>query len=328
MEARPTDEAEHGTDLLADMIRVRTMEERCAELYGESLIRGFLHLAIGEEAIAAGVLRVLEPRDAVLCTYREHGHALLRGLSARSIMAEMFGKAEGCSGGRGGSMHLFDADQRFYGGNAIVGGHLPIAVGLAMADQMQETGAVTACFFGEGAMAEGEFHEAMNLAALWDAPVLFCCENNLYAMGTSLETSESETDLALKASSYAVPAWAVDGMDALAVHDAAQRAVAMIRGGSGPVFLEFRTYRFRAHSMFDPDLYRDKAEIEQWRARDPIATLAAQLTGQGLLDDEAVAKLREDADAEIADAVEFARNGSLEPVASLSRHVYRREVRP
>ena len=236
-----TDETMHAVwrGLLADMIRIRVFEERCAELYGESKIRGFLHLYIGEEAIASGVMRCLEPRDAVLATYREHGHALLRGVPAESIMAEMFGKSTGCSGGRGGSMHLFDKPRRFFGGNAIVGGHLPLAVGLGLADQMLgRSGAVTVCFFGEGAMAEGEFHEALNLAALWNVPVLFCCENNRYAMGTALSRSESETNLAVKASSYEVPAWTVDGMDVTAVDDAARRAVALIRDGGGPVFLE------------------------------------------------------------------------------------------
>ncbi len=212
------------TRLLGDMIRIRVFEERCAELYGQSKIRGFLHLYVGEEAIACGIIPQLTSDDALLGTYREHGHALIRGVPAGQIMAEMFGKASGCSGGRGGSMHLFDTSRRFFGGNAIVGGHLPLATGLALADVMLDRpDRVTACFFGEGAVAEGEFHEAMNLAALWNLPVLFCCENNLYAMGTSLESSESQTDLALKASSYQMPAWVVDGMDAVEVADAAHR---------------------------------------------------------------------------------------------------------
>jgi pyruvate dehydrogenase E1 component alpha subunit len=195
-------------------------------LYAESKIRGFLHLYIGEEAVAAGVMSCLQPADGVLATYREHGHALLRGVSAESIMSEMFGRTTGCSGGRGGSMHLFDETTRFFGGNAIVGGHLPLAVGLGLADQMLgRNGAVTVCFFGEGAMAEGEFHEAMNLAALWNVPVLFCCENNRYAMGTSLKSSESQVDLALKAASYALPAWVVDGMDVMEVHRATTKAL-------------------------------------------------------------------------------------------------------
>ncbi|NNE96165.1 MAG: pyruvate dehydrogenase (acetyl-transferring) E1 component subunit alpha [Acidimicrobiales bacterium] len=304
------------------MIRIRTLEERCAELYGQTKIRGFLHLYIGEEAIAAGALPQLRDDDNVLGTYREHGHALVRGVTARSIMAEMYGKAAGCSGGRGGSMHLFDADRHFYGGNAIVGGHLPLAVGLAMADQMQNRDRVTACFFGEGAMAEGEFHESMNLAALWDLPVIFCCENNLYAMGTSLESSESETDLALKASSYNMPAWRIDGMDVEAVAAGMERAVTTSRSGGGPVFLEFKTYRFRAHSMFDPDLYRDPSEIEEWKSRDPITSYASVLTERGSLSQADEEALWAQAQEEVDDAVAFAEEAEWESPATLTDHVY------
>ncbi|MFW2380912.1 MAG: pyruvate dehydrogenase (acetyl-transferring) E1 component subunit alpha [Acidimicrobiales bacterium] len=310
------------TKLLADMIRIRTMEERCAELYGQTKIRGFLHLYIGEEAIAAGAISQLRDDDNVLGTYREHGHALVRGVSARAIMAEMYGKATGCSGGRGGSMHLFDAERHFYGGNAIVGGHLPLAVGLALADQMKGNDRVTACFFGEGAMAEGEFHESMNLAALWDLPVLFCCENNLYAMGTSLETSESETDLALKASSYNMPAWPIDGMNVEDVADGMNRAVLATRAGGGPAFLEFRTYRFRAHSMFDPDLYRDPSEVEEWKQRDPITLFSQALTSRGEISDTEISALWSRAVEEIDDAVEFAEAADWEPIETLSDHVY------
>lgn len=311
-----------GRGLLADMIRVREFEERCAQLYGETKIRGFLHLYIGEEAVATGVISCLKPEDAVIATYREHGHALLRGVSAGSIMAEMFGSADGCSKGRGGSMHLFDTERRFFGGNAIVGGHLPVAVGLALASKMQTTDAVTVCFFGEGAMAEGEFHEALNLAALWKAPVLFCCENNRYAMGTSLETSESETNLALKAASYEMPAWSVDGMDVLAVRSAADRAVTSIRAGGGPVFLELQTYRFRAHSMFDPDKYRPAEEVEEWRRRDPIVTFGEALVSHGVLTGDEVAALHQMAVDEVDGAVAFAEAGSLEPVEAMFDHVY------
>ena len=243
------------------------------QLYTKEKIRGFLHLYIGEEAIAVGVMRCLTAADAVVATYREHGHAIARGIPMQPVMAEMYGKQEGCSRGRGGSMHIFDAKTRFYGGNAIVGGGLPLAVGLALADRMQRQSNVTACFFGEGAVAEGAFHESLNLAGLWQLPVLFVCENNLYAMGTALARSESETDVHRKAESYRVPAEIVDGMDPVAVEAAADRAVAAIRAGHGPRFLECRTYRFRAHSMFDPELYRDKAEVEQWRKRDPIPRL-------------------------------------------------------
>jgi pyruvate dehydrogenase E1 component alpha subunit len=312
--------------LLADMIRIRAMEERCAQLYGETKIRGFLHLYIGEEAVATGVMSCLGPQDSVLATYREHGHALLRGVPMRSIMAEMFGRVDGCSGGRGGSMHLFDASCGFYGGNAIVGGHLPVAVGLGLAAKMQRSDAVTVCFFGEGAMAEGEFHEAMNLAALWKTPVLFCCENNLYAMGTSLESSEAETNLAVKAAAYEMPAWTVDGMDVLAVRAATERALTAIRGDGGPVFLEMRTYRFRAHSMFDPDLYRDREEIDRWRERDPIPTYATALAAAGLLDGDDRAAMERAAEAEVDDAVVFADASELEPVEALGTAVYRREV--
>ena len=313
--------AEACQGLLRDMIRIRVLEERCAELYAASQIRGFLHLYIGEEAVAAGVMHAVDADDSILATYREHGHALLKGIPATGILAEMFGRSTGCSGGRGGSMHLFDAATRFYGGNAIVGGHLPLAVGLALADQMAGNDRVTVCFFGEGAMAEGEFHEAMNLAALWNLPVLFCCENNGYAMGTSLASSESQVDLALKASSYAIPAWSVDGMDVLEVARATQRAHSMITGGGGPVFIEYQTYRFRAHSMFDPELYRDPAEVETWKQRDPVVTFAAWATEQSILTHDDVDALWVGAREEIADAVAAADEGPLEPVASLLDHV-------
>ena len=313
---------EAARSLLREMTRIRRFEERCVELYSSGAIRGFVHLYIGEEAVAVGVMSALADDDNVVATYREHGHALVRGIPARSIMAEMYGKVEGTSRGRGGSMHLFDVARRFYGGNAIVGGGLPIAAGLGLADHLQGTDRVTACFFGEGAVAEGEFHETMNLAALWQLPVLFCCENNLYAMGTALERSESETNLAYKASSYEMPAWAVDGMDVLAVQDAARRATAEIRGGGGPVFLELRTYRFRAHSMYDPDRYRDKEEIQHWRERDPIDLLRRLLTDSQLVDEDDLAAIEDDVAAEIDDAVAYAEAGTLEPVEDLERFVY------
>jgi len=313
--------SQHALDLLREMIRIRRFEEKCAELYSAEKIRGFLHLYVGEEAVAVGVCAALEPDDAVVATYREHGHALARGVPAGPILAEMYGRLEGCCRGRGGSMHLFDASRRFYGGNAIVGGGLPIAAGLALADHMQGRGRVTACFFGEGAVAEGEFHESMNLAALWRLPVLFCCENNLYAMGTALTRSESQVDLCVKAASYGMPAWPVDGMDVLAVEDATRRAALAARAGGGPVFLELRTYRFRAHSMFDPELYRERVEVERWKERDPIHALASLLRGEGALDDAALDALERGCDEEIAEAVAFAEAGTLEPVSELERFV-------
>jgi len=313
---------DHRLELFRQMLRVRRFEERCVELYSGGSIRGFLHLYIGEEAVATGVISQLRPTDAIVATYRDHGHALVRGLSMRSIMAEMFGKADGCSRGRGGSMHLFDSATRFYGGNAIVAGGLPVAAGLALADRMSGREQVTVCFFGEGAVAEGEFHETMNLASLWKLPVLFCCENNLYAMGTALDRSEADTDLAVKATGYAMAAWSVDGMDVEATEVAARRAIDMVRSGGGPVFLELKTYRFRAHSMYDPDRYRDPAEIERWKERDPITMLEVRLRDDGLLDDSALEQLDADIGAEIDDAVSFAESAAPAPLDELSRWVY------
>jgi pyruvate dehydrogenase E1 component alpha subunit len=309
------------------MLRVRRFEQKCVELYSAAKIRGFMHLYIGEEAVAVGVMRALRPDDNIVTTYREHGHALVRGIPAASLLAEMFGKVEGCSRGRGGSMHIFDTGTRFYGGNAIVGGGLPLAGGLALADRMRGDPRVTACFFGDGAVAEGEFHETMNLAALWQLPVLFCCENNLYAMGTSLRRSVSETDLALKAASYEMPAWPVDGMDVAAVASAATRAAEAVRSGGGPHFLELRTYRFRAHSMYDPDLYREKAEIEGWRHRDPIPALITRLEEEGVLQAGDLDGMEAAIADELADAEAEADAGSFEPVQDLTRFVYS-EVRP
>jgi pyruvate dehydrogenase E1 component alpha subunit len=312
----------HSGRLLREMLRIRRFEEKCAELYSAEKIRGFLHLYIGEEAVAVGTMQALRRADAVVATYREHGHALVRGIPATRIMAEMFGKQEGCSRGRGGSMHLFDAERRFYGGNAIVGGGLPVAVGLALADKMQGRAQLVACFFGEGAVAEGEFHESLNLAALWRLPVLFLCENNLYAMGTRLDLSEAQTDIALKAQSYGIEAETVAGMDVLAVEAAAARAAGSVRAGKGPRLLELRTYRFRAHSMFDAELYRDKAEVEAWKKRGPVVTFLARLKELGLADDKDLEEIEARAEAEVAEAVAFAQAGTWEPVEDLLRDVY------
>jgi len=313
---------EHGLHLLRSMIRIRRLEDKCAELYTATKIRGFLHLYDGEEAVAVGVLEALTLDDAIVATYREHGHALIRGVAAGCILAEMYGRQEGCSRGRGGSMHLFDDRTRFYGGNAIVGAGLPIAVGLALADRMQQKRRVTCCFFGDGAVAEGEFHESLNLAALWQLPVLFVCENNLYAMGTALQYTQSVTDLARKASSYGMPAAAVDGMDVLAAEAAAQLAAAAIRAGEGPQFLECRTYRFRAHSMYDAELYRTRAEVEEWKKRCPITTFTERLRSAGLLGDSDLEQIEAEVAREIREAVAFAEAGSLEPVEDLTRFVY------
>ena len=310
--------------LLRGMLRIRRFEEKCAELYSAGKIRGFLHLYIGEEAVACGCMRALTPDDAVVATYREHGHALARGIDAARLMAEMYGKQEGCSRGRGGSMHVFDAATRFYGGNAIVGGGLPIAVGLALADALSRRARVTACFVGDGAVADGEFHESLNLAALWKLPVLFLCENNLYAMGTRIDRALARTDVALRAQGYGLRAEAVDGMDVLAVEAAAKGAAERVRTGNGPELLELRTYRFRAHSMFDAELYRDKAEVEVWKQRDPILQLTQRLTADSACTPAERAALDEEVESEITRAVAFAEAGTWEPVEQLTADVYSR----
>ena len=313
---------ERGLDLLRRMTLIRRFEEKAAELYTVGKIRGFLHLYIGEEAVAVGAMRVLTADDNVVATYREHGQALARGLPAGAVMAEMYGKANGCSRGRGGSMHLFDVSRRFYGGHAIVGGGLPVAVGLALADALGARPAVTACFFGDGAVAEGAFAESLNLAALWRLPVLFLCENNLYAMGTALERHQAQADVVRKAEAAGVPGEAVDGMDVLAVDAATRRAAEAVRGGQGPRLLEARTYRFRAHSMYDPDLYRARDEIEAWKTRDPIVLFTAALRTQGLLGEADLAAIETSVGAEVDAAVAEAESGPWEPVEDLEKDVY------
>jgi pyruvate dehydrogenase E1 component alpha subunit len=317
---QPVLEPTHGLDLLREMMRIRQFEEKCAEMYAAAKIRGFLHLYIGEEAVAVGAMQALRPEDWIVATYREHGQALARGVSMNSIMAEMFGKIEGCSRGRGGSMHLFDASARFCGGNAIVGGGIPLAVGLALADSMQQRAAITACFFGDGAAAEGLFAESLNLAALWKVPVLFLCENNQYAMGTALRYSHANTDLCAKMAGFGVACEAVDGMDVLAVESATRRAAEAVRSGAGPYFLEYRTYRFRAHSAFDSELYRTKQEVEEWKRRDPVPALVSRLTADGTVVD--VDTLEREIEAEVQAAVDFAEAGQWEPVEDLTRFVY------
>lgn len=312
---------EHQLVLLREMLRIRRFEERCVEQYSLGRIRGFLHLYIGEEAVAVGAMQALTPEDRIVSTYREHGHALARGVPMGPLMAEMYGKANGCSRGRGGSMHLFDISRGFYGGYAIVGGGLPIAVGLALADKMQSRSGITACFFGDGAVAEGEFHESMNLAALWKLPVLFICENNLYAMGTALERHQAQIDIALKAAGYGVPAGVVDGMDVNAVETATRAATEQVRAGNGPYLLECRTYRFRAHSMYDPELYRSKEEVEEWKKQCPIATLEERLRSEGNFSDKPKTEIETYIAEEIDKAIAFAEAGPWEPVEDLLKDV-------
>ncbi len=312
----------HLQHLWRQMLRIRRFEAKCVELYQAQKIRGFLHLYDGEEAVAVGVASALDPgRDAVVATYREHGQALAWGVPMAPLMAEMLGKLEGCCRGRGGSMHLFDRSRRFYGGNAIVGGGLPLAAGIALADQRLGRGAVTACFFGEGAVGEGAFHETLNLAELWKLPLLFVCENNLYAMGVPLADSEVETDIWRKAKAYRMPAEQVDGMDPVAVEATTRRAVEQVRAGGGPYFLELRTYRFRAHSMFDTQAYRTRDEIEDWKQLDPLERLRAWMGANHALNESEAAAIEAEVASEIDAAVAFAEAGTLEPYDELERFV-------
>ena len=304
------------------MLLIRRFEEKCIELYSNEKIRGFLHLYIGEEAIAVGLMHALSPEDAILATYREHGQALARGVSAKSIMAEMYGKVEGCSRGRGGSMHLFDAETRFYGGSAIVAGSLPLAVGMALADKMMKRDRVTVCIFGEGAVAEGEFHESLNLAALWKLPVLFICENNRYAMGTALDLCESETNISHKAAAYGIDSRQVDGMDVINVAEASIKAVAQIRTEKTPQFLECLSYRFRAHSMFDAELYRSKEEVTKWKEKDPLLLFQNRLEEKGIWAEIKSEEIEEEVEKTINEAVQFAEDGTLEPIDELTKFVY------
>lgn len=316
----------HLHHLYRQMLRIRRFEAKCVELYQAQKIRGFLHLYDGEEAVAVGVMQALDRDDAVVATYREHGQALARDVPMDSLLAEMYGRQQGCCRGRGGSMHVFDRSRRFFGGNAIVGGGLPLAAGIAMADKRLGRGGVTACFFGEGAVGEGVFHETMNLAALWQLPLLLVCENNLYAMGVPLAVGEIETEIFRKAMGYRIPSEPVDGMDVVAVEAAARRAVERIRSGNGPFFLECRTYRFRAHSMFDTQAYRKRDEVEQWKQRDPIERLRTWMLDNHRINAADLASIDAGIDEEIAAAESFAEAGTPEPVEDLERFVTMHEI--
>lgn len=317
-----TAEKEKMVHLLHQMMRIRQMEEKAFELYTEEKIRGFLHLYDGEEAVAVGIIENLQQEDTIVATYREHGHALIRGVSMESIMAEMYGKAEGCSGGRGGSMHLYDKETNFFGGSAIVGNGLPMAVGVAFAYKRQNNNAIACCFFGEGAVDEGEFHESLNLASLWGLPVLFVCENNLYSMGMPFELAEAETNLVKKAESYEVRGKSVNGMDVMAVLKESEQAMQYVRDQQKPFFLECQTYRYRAHSMFDPERYRKKEEVQEWKKKDPIITFSEFLKKEGILSDDDLTTMNKEVAKEVEAAVKFAEEGTDEPVEELGRHVY------
>jgi pyruvate dehydrogenase E1 component alpha subunit len=312
---------EHLT-LYYEMVLIRRLEEAAAELYQKGEIGGFLHLYIGQEAVSTGILAAREPQDRVITAYRDHGVAINAGIPANLIMAELLGKQTGVSKGKGGSMHLADVSKNFYGGHAIVGAHIPIAAGLALADKMNKTDAVTICMFGEGATNIGFFHEGVNLAMLWDLPVLWICENNRYGMGTSPERSSAVSDIISKACGYGMPAFDVDGMDILAVKDMAAQRLSEIREGSGPQFLEVCTYRFRGHSMGDPERYRSKDEIEQFKEKGPIENFRKYLLEEKIANMDELKAKEEKAEQEIAEAVEFARQSPEPPDEALFENIY------
>ncbi|MDA1229070.1 MAG: pyruvate dehydrogenase (acetyl-transferring) E1 component subunit alpha [Chloroflexi bacterium] len=305
------------------MVLIRKFEEAAARLYMQGIIRGFMHLYIGEEAIAAGAISALEAKDYVITHYRDHGHALARGVDPKACMAELCGKATGTSGGKGGSMHLFDASKNFMGGHAIVAAHLPIAVGLALASKYRGEDSVTACFFGDGAVNEGEFHEAMNLASLWKLPVLFFLENNLYGMGTHIDQAHAGgRDIYLAAEAYKIPAAQIDGMDVVAVHEATQEALKRLRAGNGPVFLEAMTYRYRGHSISDPGQYRESSEVDEFRDKDPILRLKELALGEGLVSAKELELIDGEIEAIIDEAAQFAMESPAPSAESLYTNVY------
>ena len=305
------------------MLLIRRFEEASARLYMQSLIRGFLHLYIGEEAVAVGAISALEPRDYVITHYRDHGHALARGMDPKACMAELCGRATGASGGKGGSMHLFDADLHFMGGHAIVGGQMPIGVGMALGVKLRGGGGAVMVFFGDGAVNEGEFHESLNLASIWKLPVVFFLENNLYGMGTHVErTHAAGRDIYNSAEYYKIPAVQVDGMNLLEVHEATNHALRRVRSGQGPAFIEAMTYRYRGHSMADPVHYRENEEVEEWRVNDPINRFKAFALDEGLATLPELDAIDKEVAAEIEEAVTFARESPFPEPEALYENIY------
>jgi pyruvate dehydrogenase E1 component alpha subunit len=314
--------------LYRQMLLIRRFEEKSAEAYVAGKIGGFCHLYIGQEAVAVGAISTVNKEDYVFASYREHGHALAKGMSARSIMAELFGKATGCSKGKGGSMHMFEKDLGFLGGHAIVGGQIPLATGTAFASMYRNSGEVTLCVFGEAAVNQGAFHESLNMAQLWKLPCIYICENNQYGMGTSLARAMSLRDIAQKGCAYEMASEFVDGMDVLAVREATMRAVERARKESLPTLLEVRTYRFMGHSMSDPGNYRTRAEIEKYQERDPIKLFSASLLEEKILDDKALEEIDKKIREEVEDAFRFADESPLPDPAELYTDVYANPIDP
>jgi pyruvate dehydrogenase E1 component alpha subunit len=309
---------------MRQMLLLRRFEEKAGEAYSLGKIGGFCHLYIGQEAVAVGSIATLRPDDYIICAYREHGHALARGMSSRAVMAELYGKATGCSGGKGGSMHLFDASRGFLGGHGIVGGHIPLAAGIAFAIKYRQTDQVVLCYFGEAAVNNGAFHEALNMAALWKLPAIFICENNRYGMGTALERASAIYDVSERARSYDMVNEVVDGQDVMAVYQATDRAVRRAREERLPSLLEIRTYRFMGHSMSDPihGHYRTKEEVESQRKRDPISLWSERLIADGVLDEAAIRAMDAEVIAEVEDSLQFAEESPDPDPSELYTHVY------
>src|SRR5215211_1151867 len=315
-------DADAAKEWLRTMMLIRRFEERAGEMYAKAKIGGFLHLAIGEEATIVGATRAMRDSDYLLSTYREHGQALARGTSADACLAELFGRVDGCSGGRGGSMHLFDFERRFLGGYGIVGGNLPLAAGVALACDYMETEDAVVCMLGDGASNQGTFGETMNLVALWDLPVVFLVINNQFGMGTSLERHSAITNLSVKAQGYGVPGSRCDGMDVLDVHAAITEGLRCAREERKPQLVEAVTYRFRGHSMADPEEYREKEEVEEWRKRDPIENFKKRLVDEDVIGEEDAEKLDEEVSGIIDKATEFADNSPFPELDSLYDDIY------
>lgn len=322
LHALDRNEKDELVELYRQMVLIRRFEERAGEMYTRGKIAGFLHLAIGQEAANVGAVAGLKPDDDIFTHYRDHGHALARGLDPNALMAELFGRATGVAGGRGGSMHFADASKHFWGGYAIVGAHLPLAVGMAFARQRQGDGRVVMVIFGDGSTNTGPFHEAMNLAAVWKLPVIFFCENNLYGMGTAIHRASAETEMYKRGAAYNIESRQVDGSDVLAVRDAVREAASLCREGKGPVFIEAVTYRFRGHSLADPELYRDREEVQQWRARDPIPRFRQRLIDEGIADDAALKAVEQAVEDAVNESIRFADESPEPALETIFDDVY------
>jgi pyruvate dehydrogenase E1 component alpha subunit len=315
-------DASTSYELLARMALIRRFEEEAGRQYQRAKAGGFLHLAIGEEATIVGTASVMREEDYLIGTYRTHGHAIARGTEPKRVMAELFGRVDGTSGGRGGSMHIFDAEHRFMGGYGIVGGNLPIAAGLALSSDFKGEDAVTVCMFGDGASNAGNFGETMNLAALWSLPILFLVENNLYGMGTSVERHSAQTDLSKKAEGYGIPGQRIDGMDVMAVREAVAEGIRLAREERKPTLLEAFTYRFRGHSAADPEVYREREEVEEWREKDPIESFARRCVEAGVLGEREIREVRDKAETTVLEAVEFAEASPEPALDTLYENLY------